>query len=269
MVSCRKIPAMLVLAMVAGVFLTQKGEGRREVSMQVRGPDCGVEVIYRWTYREGEQVETYSVHAEKITVSGEPAFQSISEYPDRIRRITMRASDLTPIFMTEQWNDGTSQIRRVYKNNTVHAVRKNLPHSYDEVIEVRPGVHDPESFAFLLKGYPFEDQDTVAPISVLVAEPNPFFTRPRVFDVVITHLGEETITVPAGTFDCYVLEMSLAGILGFIAPDNRFWLLKADPHLLVRAEGGGELVELAGGPFPCNGAEHCKAKAEKPKEPVK
>jgi hypothetical protein len=238
--------------------------GRREVKMQIRGPDCGIEVIYRRTYNGGSLRETYGVHAEELQVNGERAYQSISVYPDRVRRITMRVSDLTPIFMSEVWNDGTGLIQRSYGKDSVHALRRNVPDPYDEVVAVPPGIHDPESFAFLLKGYPFAEQDTLAPIAVLVADPNPVFTRPRVFGVEIIPRGEQRITTPAGAFDCYVLEMGLAGVLGYIVPENRFWLLKQDPHLIVKAEGGGELIELVGGPFPCDYVKRCPVRAQAP-----
>jgi hypothetical protein len=241
------------------VLLMARGE--REVQMKVMGPDCGMEIVYRWTSMMGGTKETYSVHAEKDEVDGVPVYHSISEYEDRTRCISMRQSDLTPVFMKEKWYEGESLIQRVYKNDEVHVIRRALSYPIDEKIEAPAGVHDPESFAFLLKGYPFEDQDTIAPIDVLVAEPNPFF-KPRPLEVYIIPLGEEKITVPAGTFDCYVLEMGLAGILGYITPDNIFWLLKEYPHLLVKAEGAGELVELVAGPFKCDGKDHCKVGAE-------
>ncbi|HUT54532.1 MAG TPA: DUF3108 domain-containing protein [bacterium] len=255
----RIIRTLALVLLAAAVPAELWALGRREVKMQVRGPDCGIEVVYRRTYASG-QTETYSVYAEELAVDGGTAYQSISVYPDRVRRITMRASDLTPIFMSETWNDGSSLIRRSYQGNFVHALRRNLPDPYDEVIEVPAGVHDPESFAFLLKGYPFSEQDSIAPINVLVADPNPVFTRPRVFAVNIIPRGEERVTVPAGTFDCYVLEMSLAGVLGYIVPENRFWLLKADPHLIIKAQGAGEVIELTGGPYNCDYVKHCTAR---------
>ncbi len=238
--------------------------GRKEVKMRIRPPDCGKEVLYRRSFDEGRKSETYAVHAEKLRVNGEVAYQSISLYEDRVRRITMRGKDLTPLHMEEVCNDGSCLIKRTYHGKTVHVVRKNRPYPIDETIEVPQGVHDPESFAFLLKGYPFEMQDTVAPINVLVAHPNPLFKKPRTFALDIVPLGEERVSVPAGEFDCYVLEMSLSGVLGFVAPDNRFWLLKQDPHLIVKAEGGGETVELMAGPFPCSKQGHCKVKAKHP-----
>lgn len=238
--------------------------GQREVRMAVRGPECGMEVVYRRSWDRGRRSETYTVHAEQVEIQGIPCYQSISVYPDRVRRISMRASDLTPVVLTEKWNHAPRLLQRVYSENQVQVLRRGLPYPMNEWLPVPPGVHDPESFAFLLKGYPFEDQDTIAPINVLVAEPNPIFSRPRTFAVYIIPHGEERITVPAGTFDCYVLEMTLAGILGYLVPDNRFWLLKADPHLIVKAQGAGEVIELIAGPFPCDGQNHCLARAEVP-----
>ncbi len=261
----REIRVLALVLALAGIPAGAWALGRREVRMRVSGPECGIEVVYRRTYGSGA-AETYAVHAEELTAGGGPAYQSISAYPDRVRRITMRASDLTPVFMTEIWNDGKSLIRRSYQGSMVHALRRGLPDPYDEEVEVPAGVHDPESFAFLLKGYPFADQDTAAPINVLVADPNPVFTRPRVFAVNIIPRGEERITVPAGSFDCWVLEMSLAGLLGYIVPENRFWLLKAEPHLIVKAQGGGETIELVGGPFDCDYVKHCAARAEAPEQ---
>lgn len=229
--------------------------------MKVIGPDCGMEVVYRWTSEFGDRSGTYSVHAESGEVEGVPAYHSISEYGDRVRCISMRQSDLTPVSMVEKWSEGEKLAQRVYKGNEVRVLRRALSYPIDEVIKVPAGIHDPESFAFLLKGYPFEEQDTLAPIDILIAEPNPFFS-PRPFEVYMIPHGEERIEVPAGTFDCYVLEMSLAGILGYIVPNNRFWLLKDDPHLIVKAQGAGELVELVAGPFKCDGKEHCKVGPE-------
>lgn len=263
---CR--PKHAIAIIIAMAFMAMPAPARREVKMEIRGPGCGVEISYCRTSEGGKKQETYFLHAEELNVRGEPAYQSISVFDDRVRRITMRQSDLTPIAASEKWYDGSKLVLRTYARNKVRVIRRNLPYPMDMVVEVPPGVHDPESFAFLLKGYPFEEQDAISPISVLVAEDNALymavFGGPRTFDVYIEPRGEETITVPAGTFDCYVLEMSLRGILGYIVPDNRFWLLKEDPHLVVKAVGAGEMIELVDGPWPCDGVDHCAVKAEVP-----
>jgi hypothetical protein len=167
--------------------------------------------------------------------------------------------------MIEKWKQGPGLIERVYFQNTVHLIRRGVPSPLDKVAAVPPGVHDPESFAFLLRGYPFALQDSLAPISVLLAEPNPILDIPRVLEVNIVPHGSARVTVPAGTFDCYVLEMTLAGALGYVVPNNRFFLLKEEPHLIVKAEGAGEKVELMAGPFLCDGKLRCRVGAEAPK----
>lgn len=255
----------LVIFLVTGLFsVRSSARGEKQVAMKAVGPDCGIEVLYRRTWDKGRHQERYSVHARRVDVDGIPAFQSISIYPDRVRRVTMRRSDLTPLAVVEKWNRGDKLIQRTYHGNKVHMVRRGLPDPVDEVFEADPGVHDPESFAFLLRGYPFGDQDSVAPIDVLVADANPLFSRPLNLSFSIIPRGEERITVVAGTFDCYKMEMGIAGLLGYITPSNSFWLLKDDPHLIVKAEALGETVELVGGPFACDGKEHCTVGVEVP-----
>jgi len=250
---------LLALAPILGLAVE-----RRPVKMAVSPPDCGLEVGYRQSDGDG-RVEVYTVHAERITVAGEPAYQSISVYPDRVRRITMRGRDLTPIAMTERWNNGRGMIQRTYRRGEVRMIRKNLPYPMDETIAVPAGVHDPESFAFLLRGYPFAEQDSIVPIDVLVAEPNPVYNKPIVLPVNIIPRGEERVTVPAGTFDCYVLSMGASGVLGYLLPENRFWLLKAEPHLIVKATAAGTTLELSAAPADCGDYQaRCKIRAETP-----
>ena len=239
--------------------------GERKVAMKIVGPDCGLEVSYRRSWDGGRQSETYAVHAEKLTVNNVPAYQSISVYKDRVRRITMRQSDLTPLVMIEKWSQGPGLIQRTYQKNQVHVVRRGVPYPMDLQVEVPPGVHDPESFAFLLRGYPFARQNTISPINVLMAEPNPIITNPRALGVYIIPHGAGKVKVPAGVFDCYILEMTLSSVLGYVVPNNRFWLLKNEPHLIVKAEGGGQTIELMAGPFACDGNKHCPVRAEVPK----
>lgn len=257
------LPALV--ALLAGPPADVSAWGEQKVAMKAVGPDCGLEVIYRWTSAFSGKGERYSVHAEKLTVSGIPSYQSISVYPDRVRRITIRQSDLTPLCMIEKWNEGPGVIQRIYSGKQVRVIRRGVPEPIDTVMAVPEGVHDPESFAFLLRGYPFHDQDTVAPIQVLLAEPNPILSIPRVLSVEIVPRGQARVTVPAGSFDCWVLEMTLAGALGYVVPNNRFFLLKQQPHLIVKAEGAGERVELVAGPFPCDGKKHCLVGAEVPR----
>jgi hypothetical protein len=69
---------------------------------------------------------------------------------------------------------------------------------------------------------------------------------------VIMYLQEikrEEVTVPAGTFDCFKLEMGVGGMAGVFAAKYRyyFWYPVAEPRFLIKYESaGGDLVELTG-----------------------
>ena len=259
---------VILLALLILVALTSRADETRSVSMRPVPPETGYEVVYRATVPGKSGIsETYTVHAVKLEHEGRAYYQSISDYPDRTRWVTMDAKDLTPVAVVEKEKGDGGLIKRIYDDGSVYMLRRGVHHPWDFTVDVPAGVHDPETFAFLLKGYPFEEQDTMSPISVLFTEPIPLysslFDRPLTFDVLIIPHGTEKVAVPAGEFECYVLEMTVAGPLRYIVPKNRFWLLKEYPHMIVRAEGAGETIELVGGPFKCDGNEHCITGANK------
>ena len=58
-----------------------------------------------------------------------------------------------------------------------------------------------------------------------------------IFKMVVTNLGEETVTVPAGTFRCYKLAMEINEWWRFFVfglDDNYFWVQKDPPYLFVK-----------------------------------
>ncbi len=57
----------------------------------------------------------------------------------------------------------------------------------------------------------------------------------RTFNGTVRQTGRETITVPAGVFDCYRLEAAVDFI--FIHPKNTFWVAASEPHILVKYDG--------------------------------
>src|SRR4051812_17069522 len=65
--------------------------------------------------------------------------------------------------------------------------------------------------------------------------------EPRVYEMHAEMRGKERITTPAGSFDCYKIE--LVPSLGFLnvvrsfLPKARFWFLASEPHFWVQYEG--------------------------------
>jgi hypothetical protein len=65
---------------------------------------------------------------------------------------------------------------------------------------------------------------------------------PKLFRMRLVYAGEETVTVPAGTFRCHKIRMvPELGFFGFLAkpfvPDTYFWHSMEAPHLWVKYEG--------------------------------
>lgn len=64
------------------------------------------------------------------------------------------------------------------------------------------------------------------------------------------YLGTETVTVPAGTFDCYKLEVSASGgLIKRVASKYYFWYDKKPPYQFVKyqdedAKDVTELMEI-------------------------
>ena len=65
--------------------------------------------------------------------------------------------------------------------------------------------------------------------------------EPHVYSVKFEWRGEERIETPAGTFECYKVEMVPSlGVLNLVRPflaKTSFWFTVADPHYWVRYEG--------------------------------
>ena len=58
-------------------------------------------------------------------------------------------------------------------------------------------------------------------------------------------LGEEKVTVPAGTFDCYKLKIAASGgLIRRFTSRYYFWFAKEPPHHFVKYEDGKRVTEL-------------------------
>ena len=51
----------------------------------------------------------------------------------------------------------------------------------------------------------------------------------------LANTAKETIKIKAGTFDCYVLELSVGGWQSFFAPDKYYLYFAVDsPHIFIQ-----------------------------------
>jgi hypothetical protein len=100
---------------------------------------------------------------------------------------------------------------------------------------------------FILRGFPFEAQEKVKLRLTPPYRPGVPFWAWRMWKSYAKYLGTETVTVPAGTFDCYKLEVSASGgLIKRVTSKYYFWYDKEPPHQFVRYqdEDGESVTEL-------------------------
>jgi hypothetical protein len=122
------------------------------------------------------------------------------------------------------WERGVARVRRDDRSGNRDA---------DETIEVPPDTLTPDGLATALRTLPFDDPAPVT-VHLLTLEPN-------LYKVTFRIAGRETVSVPAGDFECYRVRMDVH--LGFLRifrvflPDTDFWMTVEPPHFWVRYSG--------------------------------
>lgn len=83
------------------------------------------------------------------------------------------------------------------------------------------------SLLVLLRDFPF---DSTGEWSVFMVD----FSAASV-TITVRQEGQETVTVPAGTFACYRMEATVG--IPLLRPRILYWLTKEEPHFLVKQQG--------------------------------
>ncbi len=114
-------------------------------------------------------------------------------------------------------------------------------------IEHPPDGYNGVIMVFSLRGFPFGRQDKVKLRITPPIKPTLPFWVWRMWKSYVKLLGVETVTVPAGTFECYKLVMGpSSGIIKRFASEYYVWLARNPPHHFVKYQDkdGKSLMEL-------------------------
>lgn len=133
-------------------------------------------------------------------------------------------------------NRGEATITVRYAGTFVEVVFEAGPDSRTEEAEVPSGAFDSLEEVFLVRAIPLAEGATVRYQSVTAALPDRL--RPSVDVVTMVVKARETITVPAGTFEAWRVEIRGAG------PDRTAWVADDGRHTLVRFDSGPFAYEL-------------------------
>ena len=177
---------------------------QEHVEMQIRYTSNKVHSVYKSKRPDGSQVVTIQMTRDGLVISA-----SMVSY-DRHDKVTTSAR----IWVADN---------RVH----VHRIKRNHRH-----VEKSKPIGDKRlladaSILLVLRSFPFARSEEV---EYLMASFDPYFITMR-----FQQKGVETITVPAGTFECYRLE----GYVDLIIKKLKmtYWLSREKPHFLVKYEG--------------------------------
>jgi hypothetical protein len=144
--------------------------------------------------------------------------------------IEIRYDDLTTI--SEKRTDlGTGKIIQSYKKtgDTVHFY--NAEKGINKIfITSESNIYSPLAYYFSFRGFPFEVGKSVSFKSYM-------YQYGGVLTMNLSNTSKQTVTVKAGTFECYVLELSVGGWQSLFTSDKYYlYFTVADPHIFVKYE---------------------------------
>jgi len=152
-----------------------------------------------------------------------------------------------PLLIQDYGKNGKKTKEAEYIDGKVHFT---FPEKEKTVNLSGENYYDLSTLALVFRTFPFGQGEKVDFQVVMDgARGSPLGT----FNMYVQETGREQVTVPAGVYDCYKLEMGVGGFAGVFARGYRyyFWYTAQEPHFLVRYEekkerGITELVATGG-----------------------
>jgi hypothetical protein len=113
-----------------------------------------------------------------------------------------------------------------------------------KTIKLKGDYYDLSMLNYLFQAYPFGRKERIQFNVVMDGRGG---SPVGSFAMYVVETGQERVKVPAGDYDCYKLEMGIAGMIGVFAAKYKyyFWYTVNGPHILVKYEDEqGRLSEL-------------------------
>ncbi len=143
--------------------------------------------------------------------------------------IILKYNDLTTI--SEKRTDlRTGKVIQSYEKNgnTVHFY--NAEKNTDKTVTTdETNIYSPLAYYFSFRGFPFDQPDKKLSFKTYM------YAYGDVLTMNLAEVKRETVTVKAGTYECYVLALSVGGWQSWFAPDIYYlYFTVAPPHIFVQ-----------------------------------
>lgn len=208
-------------------------------------PD-GEQIVWQVTRRDKEP--TFSTVTWRVKDRGiKLVYEIIEDSGDRKQgEYCIGKSDLRLVwvYVCEYTEKGKSEV--TIFADSVKDDRQYLVHDYrnkrkEKKIEQYPDGYNGVILVFSLRGFPFGRQEEVELRITPAFYPGIPLWAWKMWKSYARSLGEERVTVPAGTFDCYKLEVAASsGIIKRFTSRYYFWYTKEPPHHFVKFQDKDE-----------------------------
>lgn len=215
-------------------------------------PD-GEQIVWRVT-KDDSEPEFSTITWRVSEWHGKPVYEITLDSDERKHgKYIIDKSDLRLIqaHVLRDTEDGISEVNVVTDDEYQYLIHNFKNKVKDERIDRYPDSYDGMVLPFSLRGFPFGKRGQVELRITPPFKPTLPTWAWKMWKSYVRSLGVEKVTVPAGTFDCYKLEIAASsGIIRRFTSKYYIWFAKEPPHHFVkfqRENGSGitELVEIS------------------------
>ena len=209
----------------------------------------GEQTVWRAT-RSDEDPEFSTFTWSAGDFDGNPAYEITMDSGERKQaRYVIDRGDLRLIYshILRNTEKGRSEVTVEVKGGYQYLVHDLMGKRYGKRIEHHPDGYNGMILAFSLRGFPFGRQKEVELRATPPFKPKTPLWMWKMWKTYARLLGEERVTVPAGSFNCYKLEVAASGgLVKRITSQYHFWFTKEPPHRFVKYQDkdGKTVTEL-------------------------
>jgi hypothetical protein len=212
-------------------------------------PD-GEQIVWRITKEKDDGILFGTITWHIKDRDGKPVYEIIEDGGERKQaKYIIDKSDLRLIWahVIREGKDGRSEATIEVTGDRQCLVHNHNNKSKDKKIDHEPDGYNGMVLGFCLRGFPFESQTEVDLKLTPPFRPEIPLWAWKMWKSYVKLLGEEKVTVPAGTFDCYKLEVAASGgLIRRFTSEYYFWFTKEPPHRFVKYQDddGKAITEL-------------------------
>ncbi len=211
-------------------------------------PD-GEQIVWRVTTRDREPI--FSTVTWRVSdIDGKPVYEITTDSGRRKQaKYVIDKCDLRLVYslILRHTEEGESEVTIEVRDGHQYLVHDFRNKRQDKRIKHHPDGYNGMILAFSLRGFPFGRQDKVRLRVTPPFKPGTPLWIWKMWKSYARFLGEERISVPAGTFDCYKLEVRASGrLMKRFTSQYYFWFTAEPPHCFVKYQdkSGNSVTEL-------------------------